>query len=194
MLRRGKTLILVALAGFALVLGGCRVADNPQRSPNDPSSGALVDAPNDWDGKEVTFTGEAIGELMVRGGKAWIHLNDDAYYLKNVEEGAHLGGYNSGMSVWLDTELAREIDIFGDYKLQGDVVTIVGVYNAACGEHGGDMDVHAETLEITAPGRPAEDPVTTGKLLWAIGLAVAAGGLYALSRSWDSLSRHGSRA
>ena len=175
--------VLIALA-LALFTGGCREGDNPQASPNTPSSGGLVDAPKEWDGKTVTFTGEAVGEAMIRGDKAWIHLNDDAYYLKNVEEGAHLGGYNSGMAVWLDAQQARQIEFFGDYKHEGDVVMIKGTFNAACGEHGGDMDIHATSLQIVKRGRPAHDPVNVGKLGIAVLLALFAGALYLVNRSW----------
>ncbi len=177
------TFVLLMLVGV-LVSAGCREADNPQASPNTPSSGGLVDAPKEWDGKTVTFTGEAIGEAMIRGDKAWIHVNDDAYYLKNVEEGAHLGGYNTGMAIWIDAQLAEKIQYFGDYKHEGDVVTVTGVFNAACGEHGGDMDIHATSLKIVERGHDANDPVKTGKLLWAIALAVVAGALYVMNRNW----------
>ncbi len=179
------TLLIVAVLLLSvLALDGCKEADNPQVSPNTTSSGGLVDEPKTFDGKEVTFTGEAIGEAMVRGDKAWIHLNDDAYYLKNVEEGAHLGGYNSGMAVWVDASLAREIEYFGDYKHEGDVVEIRGVFNAACGEHGGDTDIHATSLKVVKGGRDAKDPVKPMKLLWAVGLALVAGALYVVNRQW----------
>ena len=45
---------------------------------------------------------------MVRGDFAWLHLNDDGYYLKNVEEGAGLSGYNTGMPIYLPTPLAPQ--------------------------------------------------------------------------------------
>ncbi len=186
-----------AIAGLlllgALALGGCTEADNPSVSPNEPSSSGLVDAPKEWDGKSVDFTGEAIGEAMVRGDKAWVHLNDDAYYLKNVEEGAPLGGYNSGMAVWVDAALARQIRVFGDYKHEGDVAKVSGVFNAACAEHGGDMDIHAVSLEIITSGRDAQDPVEPGKVIWAAVLALIAGGLYLLNRSWGAWGPDGRR-
>ena len=83
-------------------------------SPNKPSSTDLVEHPKIWNGKTITFRGEAIAERMVRGDIAWLHLNDDGYYLKNVEEGSGLHGYNSGMPVWLPADLARQVKVFGD--------------------------------------------------------------------------------
>ncbi|MDZ4168456.1 MAG: hypothetical protein U1E26_02205 [Coriobacteriia bacterium] len=137
-------------------------------SPNDPSSAELVESPREFDGTTITFEGEAIGESMVRGDHAWLHLNDDAYMYENVEEGARLEGYNSGMPVWLPADLARRVEVFGDYKHEGDVVRVIGTYNAACAEHGGDTDIHATELTVLLPGRDAEDPVEP----WKIGLTL----------------------
>jgi hypothetical protein len=160
-------------------------------SPNDPSSGELVEQPKKYDGTEVTFEGEAIGERMVRGDDAWIHLNDDAYMYKNVEEGAALGGYNSGMPVWLPAELAEKIGIFGDYKHEGDIVRVSGTFNAACAQHGGDMDIHATTLDVTTPGRDALDPVKPWKVVAALGLTLAAAGMWYSERRVSHRERRG---
>lgn len=177
--------LVVALTA-ALLGGGCvPQAGNPQKSPNEASSGTLVESPKEFDGTVVTFEGEAIGEAMVRGDNAWIHVNDDAYYLENVEEGAALGGYNSGMAIWLSADEAAKITTFGDYKHEGDVVKVEGEFNAACGEHGGDMDIHATSLGIVAVGRHAADPVKPAKVLWAIGLAFLAWALWFTNRRWD---------
>jgi hypothetical protein len=148
----------------------------------------LVEAPKTYDGTSVRFTGEAIGEAMKRGDMAWVHLNDDAYYLKNVEEGAHLGGYNMGMPVWLPAGMADSIEHFGDYKHEGDVVTVTGTFNAACAEHGGDMDIHATTLEVVQTGREVVDPVHPNKVAWAVVLSVLALTLYVLDRNWERLT------
>jgi hypothetical protein len=135
--------------------------------PQTPSSGALVEDARDWDGRTVIFTGEAIGEAMRRGRMAWIHVNDDAYMWKNIEEGATLGGYNSGQAVWIATELADRIRFFGDFKHEGDVIEVTGVFNAACSEHGGDMDIHATALRVVRPGHAVPHAVSPSRLVAA---------------------------
>jgi len=150
---------------------------------NDPSSGTLVNKPKLYNGKRVTFTGEAIGEVMVRGGYAWVHLNDDAYMERNVEEGAPLKGYNSGMAIWVPADLTKQIDTYGDYKHEGSIVRISGTFNAACKEHGGDMDIHADTLTVIRAGHPVSDPVPPWKAGVAVLLVAAAGGLWSLERA-----------
>ena len=71
------------------------------------NSATLVENANLWNGRIVAFKGEAIGECMVRGEMAWLHLNDDAYMEKKIEEGAVLGGYNSGHAVWVSAVLVE---------------------------------------------------------------------------------------
>lgn len=157
-----------------------------------PSSTQLVEHPRSYDGAEIVFVGEAIGEAMVRGDEAWVHLNDDAYMLHNVEEGAPLEGFNSGQAVWLPATEAGKIRYFGDHQHQGDIVRVRGVFHAACLEHGGDMDIHASSLEIVRRGWVVHDPVQRTKLVWALALAPLALALYAVDR-WGTTGLGGRR-
>lgn len=155
-------------------------------SPNLPDSVGLVEQPKKYDGQAVQFTGEAIGEAMIRGEYAWIHVNDDAYYAKNVEEGAPLGGYNSGMAVWAPAGITARIMHYGDYQNEGDVVTVTGIFNAACAEHGGDMDIHAEELVVDIQGRDVVDEVKPWKVWLSTALTFLAALLYAVYRSGEA--------
>ncbi len=178
---RSCALIFLCLAAT----GGVAAAELPPPPPSALTAPARIPAPHTppgvevdsaslvenarlWDGREISFTGEAIGEAMVRGGHAWIHLNDDAYMWKNIEEGAELGGYNSGHAVWIPASLAGEVRFFGDYKHEGDVVRVTGRFNAACPQHGGDMDIHADQLMVLRTGHAVEHKVNTSRL--ALGL------------------------
>lgn len=178
---------LGALAAALLVLtAGCaeqHAGGGAPENPNELSSGDLVERMREYDGMSVSFTGEAIGEAMLRGDHAWIHLNDDAYYEKNIEEGAPLGGQNSGMPVWVSADLARKITTFGDYKHEGDVVRVTGVFHAACPEHGGDTDIHAESLDVVQRGHTVVDEPKRAKLAWAIALSLVAGALFVADRA-----------
>lgn len=179
--------VLAVAALPLLFVAGCRAEGAPQPSPNEPSSAGLVEENEQYDGTDVTFIGEVIGEAMQRGTMAWLHVNDDPYYVKNVEEGAQLGGYNSGMAIWASADLAGQITHFGDYKHEGDIVEVTGVFNAACAEHGGDMDIHATTLEVLEVGHEVVDPIHMPKVLWAIGLSLVAALLFGLTKLQDSL-------
>jgi hypothetical protein len=183
--RLTRALPVILFLGMLLFVTGCRAAGTPEPSPNEHSSADLVEAPKEFDGTDVTFRGEVIGEAMVRGEMAWIHVNDDPYYMKNVEEEAQLGGYNSGMAIWLPAGETETITYFGDYKHEGDIFEIEGVFNSACGEHGGDTDIHATTLTIIQAGHVVVDQIKPGKVVWAIALAFLALALYLINRYWQ---------
>jgi hypothetical protein len=192
---RGLLLAVVAASAFAAAPAFAQDAAIP---PNKPDSTELINkmnVPGDiakglfWNGRRVTFHGEAIGEVMVRGDHAWIHLNDDAYMIKNVEEGAKLGGYNSGMAVWLPAPLTKRIDTYGDYQHEGSIVEVEGVFNGACKEHGGDMDIHATSLRLLVSGHPVDDPVPPWKAALAVALVAVAGLLFWLERRYRHVVR-----
>lgn len=185
-------LLLAGLVAAALILLAAVPALAADALPkNDPSSTKLVERPSFYNGKKVTFSGEAIGEVMVRGDHAWIHLNDDAYMERNVEEGAKLGGYNSGMAVWVPAELTKQIDTYGDYKHEGSIVSVEGVFNKACKEHGGDMDIHADIVRVVRAGHDAKDPIHPLKAALAVVLGIAAAGLFWFERrTRDNLRPH----
>lgn len=181
---RRRLLAAVAALTLAVASSGCAASGTHDAvpNPNEIGSGALVERMREYDGMTVTFTGEAVGEAMVRGDHAWVHLNDDAYYEKNVEEGAPLGGQNTGMPVWVGADLAATIRVFGDYKHEGDVVRVTGVFHDACAEHGGDTDIHAQTLVVVHPGRRVVDEPKPAKLAWAAALSILAGALFVAER------------
>lgn len=182
--RSTRMLLVLALLAPVVATAGCRAVGTPEPSPNEFSSADLVEQPKQLDGMTVMFEGEVIGEAMVRGDMAWLHINDDAYYVKNVEEGAQLGGYNSGMAVWLPADLTEGIQYFGDYEHEGDIVQVEGIFNAACAEHGGDMDIHATRLDVLKQGHEVVDEVKPQKVVWAVVLAFIALALYLVERFW----------
>ena len=190
----GTRMQRIALLGalvFAVLASPLPCFGDVNTSPNDPSSTQLVEQPKRWDGKTITFRGEAIAERMVRGDYAWIHLNDDGYYLKNVEEGSGLHGYNSGMPVWLPANLTDQLLTYGDYKHEGEVVEVRGTFNAACAQHGGDMDIHAVSLERVLPGRHAIDAVKPWKVVLGIALVLLAVELWWADKTFTSSRERG---
>ncbi len=143
------------------------------------SSTELIEEHKAYDGQVITFEGEAIGDIMVRGDNAWIHLNDDQYGKMRSRK---LSGYNSGMAVWLPANEAAKITTLGNYDNWGDLVRVVGTFNAACPEHGGDMDIHAISLAIIDPGEAIERPIETERIYWALGLGLSSALLFFLNR------------
>ena len=103
----------------------------------DISSSELIKNAKEYDGKSITYAGEVIGEVMLRGEFAWVNLSDG----------------NNAMGVWMSAVLAKEINFVGNYRSRGDSLEITGIFHRACLEHGGDLDIHAQSLRKLANGR-----------------------------------------
>jgi hypothetical protein len=135
-----------------------------------------------YDGKEVTITGEAVGDVMLRDGYGWVTVDDDIYSTRSIEEGGELSGYtNLGIGVWAPRGELDQINILGGYKNKGDRVMVTGVFNRACHEHGGDTDIHASSVEVLEPGHPISHPFAWWKLILVLVLAAA---VLALGSVW----------
>lgn len=101
------------------------------------SSAELINNAKQYDAKTVTYEGEVIGDVMKRGDFAWINVHD---------------GENA-VGIWLDAALTKEIIYTGSYRAIGDSVEVGGIFYRACPEHGGDLDIHAQSLHKVASGR-----------------------------------------
>lgn len=107
-------------------------------------------------GQRVRIEGEALGDILRTGdGHAWINV---------LSGGTALG-------IWMKQESAEKIGSLGDYQMRGDLIVVEGTLNAACPQHGGDLDVHADQVSVIADGEPVARPFHW----WKLGLAAALG-------------------
>jgi len=112
------------------------------------SSAELINNAKKYNGQVVVFEGEAIGEVMVRGDYVWANLSDGS----------------NAIGVWMPLAMADPIKYTGNYKYRGDWVEVIGIFNRACVQHGGDLDIHAQSLEKTLPGRAVRNRINTNKI------------------------------
>lgn len=101
------------------------------------SSVELIKNAKEYDGKQVMFSGEVIGDIMARGKFAWANINDG----------------DNAIGVWVGADLAKEIDFTGGYKSKGDILEASGTFHRACSQHSGDLDIHAEALRKISNGK-----------------------------------------
>ncbi|MCM8778229.1 MAG: hypothetical protein NC834_00335 [Candidatus Omnitrophica bacterium] len=114
------------------------------------SSTELLKNPRDYDGKRIIYEGEVIGDVMERGSFVWVNLKDKKFAL----------------GVYLAKEILPPIKFLGSYKATGDFLRIVGTFHAHCLEHGGDMDIHAEKVEMIKEGFLREEIIYPLRRLW----------------------------
>ena len=100
------------------------------------STRQLIEAGSEYDGKTVVFQGEVVGEIMKRRGGCWVNVND---------------GQDS-IGVWMPWDMSEAIKFTGSYRFKGDIVRVKGVFHYSCPDHGGDLDLHADSLQVMQPG------------------------------------------
>lgn len=126
----------------------------------------LIEQAEKYDGKMITYEGEVVGDVMRRKNYAWVNVHDG----------------KGAIGLWMKFSEARKIKFKGNYKYKGDRIRVRGIFNRACPQHGGDLDIHVEELEVLAPGRRTPDPVPLQELLAATALSIVAGLLFLAGR------------
>jgi hypothetical protein len=116
------------------------------------SSSLLLDNTFGYDGMEVVYLGEAVGDVMKRGEYAWVNVYDGTY----------------AVGVYAPSRLLGDVNVLGDYAHRGDMIEVTGVFNRACREHGGDMDIHAREVRLIAKGYSLEHPISMSKLSFTL--------------------------
>ncbi len=116
------------------------------------TSDVIIENASKLNGQVILYKGEAIGDIMYRdnGQYGWINVNDG----------------KSAIGIWSVKENLEKISVVGGYSQTGDTLLITGRLNAACEEHGGDLDIHAEDIEIIEKG--AIYPVEVNERLFFI--------------------------
>lgn len=132
--------------------------------------------PSAYDGMEVTYVGEVVGELLGRRGGSWAQVNDDDYALRTGPLVGHRerSGFNTGLSVWLPEALAAQVEQPGRPALRGDVVLLRGTILRSDPDDGGGITLRATELETLAPPLALDPPLHVLQVVVAAVLSVAA--------------------
>jgi len=107
----------------------------------------LIDNAKQYDGKIITYKGEVIGDVMIRGDYAWLHVNDGTI----------------AIGIWVPKTMIQDIGYIGDYHKKGDTVDVSGTFHRSCLEHGGDLDIHASEIKKITSGSPVIQPISRKK-------------------------------
>jgi len=125
--------------------------------PVQVSSSDLIEKAKALDLREVVYHGEVIGDIMKRGERTWINVSDGA----------------NAIGIFVHTSDLGNVSIPGRYKMQGDEVSITGIFHRACPEHGGDMDIHADSINMSASGYRVSYEIEAWKVIAAAVLTLA---------------------
>jgi len=155
-----KFLLFTIVAAVTLLL-------NSTATCQPVSSSSLIGNPQVYNGKFVEFQGEVVGDIMERGNNAWVNILDNG----------------TAIGIWMKASDANRIKVKGDYSRKGDTVIITGTFHNACEVHGGETDIHAESIEIISRGTSIDHPVDPKKYAVIGILAVISLGLFLIYRN-----------
>lgn len=161
---------------------GTEVAAAPLARPGARVTSAMVVAcPAAFDGLRVRYAGELVGDLLHRDGGAWVLVNDDEYALRYGPLPIHreYRGTNSGLSVWLPTELLGEVNGLGRPNQRGDVVVLDGHIRRTDPDDGGGLTLRADKLQVLQPAHAVEAPFDRPQAILAGASLIAAALLWA---------------
>ncbi len=100
------------------------------------SAEELIENASVYDGKEVAFEGEVIGEVMERGDISWLNISDG----------------KAALGVFMDTSILCDIAFAGDYNHNGDIVEVTGVFYKSCPTQGGELAINATEIRKVKNG------------------------------------------
>lgn len=120
----------------------------------------LIENTQAYDGQEIVYSGEVIGDILDAGDHVWLNVSDGS----------------NAIGVWTERNLAREIQVAGRYAQHGDTVRVTGVFLRACPEHGGDSDIHAKSVTLVQRGYPVSHGVARWKVWLATFITLGAAG------------------
>ena len=126
----------------------------------------LLNNAKQHDGKVINYEGEVIGDVMIRGDYAWLHVNDRTI----------------AIGIWAPKTMAQDIRYAGNYQNKGDIVEVSGTFHRSCLEHGGDLDVHASEIKTITPGSLVIWPISRKKVYIGISSLVLVLLFYALKK------------
>ena len=139
------------LRRFALLLVLLLLPTSAKAAAQAVTSTELIEDALTLNGKTLTYRGEVIGDILYRGDHAWIQVSD---------------GTNA-IGCYIPAVQADTVTTVGRYRIVGDTVELTGTFHRDCPEHGGDLDIHADTITVLNKGYKTEDNPSAGLILAA---------------------------
>ena len=116
----------------------------------------VFDKPGSFEGREIAFEGEVVGDFMSEGEGFWVNVRDGNYFI----------------GVFISAGDRARIKKLGRYRVTGDRVKVSGIFYQHCREHIGENDVHANVLEIVRAGEDQDEEIDPVKVIVSFALGM----------------------
>lgn len=153
---KNRRVVILLVTGYWLLGTNCYAAP--------VSSDELIQNAKEYDGKEVVFQGEVIGDIMRRGKFSWVNIFDG----------------KKAVGAFLDKSVFDDVIFTGDYNHKGDIIEVNGVFHRACLEHGGDLDIHVYRMTKLRDGYKVVRSINQKKVRMVLWLAIILVGLVSI--------------
>jgi len=130
----------------------------------------LLNNAKQYDSKAISYKGEVIGDIMIRGDHAWLHVNDGTI----------------AIGIWAPKAMIEDICYVGNYQIKGDIVEVFGTFHRICLEHGGDLDIHASEIRKVTSGSLVIQPISRKKVYFGAYSLLLVLLFYALNKSFQN--------
>lgn len=150
----------------------------------DVPAGELDTNPDRYDGRELTVTGEVVGDYGVRAEAVWVQVNDDPYVSRPLLERDRPTGTNTSIAVRIPIELFDDAawGAPGRYGTRGPILRFTGIFHHNDPDRGGETYVEVSAVELVDPARRIGDERSMAPL--GIGIMLALAGALVLARTW----------
>jgi len=146
------------------------------------SSTDLINNAKQYDGQTIAYEGEVIGDVMARKN----FISDITFFIQTrfqhrligdrmvppVFAWVNVNDGNNAIGIWVGDNLAKKITYTGSYKFVGDTIFVEGEFNRACLQHGGDLDIHANSLTIVEKGYAVKEKINIQKIIASLAFLV----------------------
>lgn len=133
--------------------------------------------PEEYAGRELSITGELVGDYSRRSEGVWVQVNDDPFVTKPIVAGGDPSTTSTGLGALVATDLFDSVveGLPGRYGRSGPVVQFEGVFRYHDPGRGGESYLEVEGASLAHPARDHPRPGPDAWLWVGIGLLLAAG-------------------
>lgn len=123
------------------------------------SLSALIEESVSRDRKPFSIAGEVIGEPLLEKNGLWLNISEEGNF----------------MAVFCPENVASMAIHFpgGNHGRIGCRIRAIGILRRVCPDHGGDLDFHATTCEVTEPEKEVPDLPEPMEIILLSGLLLA---------------------
>jgi len=102
-----------------------------------PTVFQLLEKQTELDGEKITYQGEVIGQAIFEKKGVFVNVMDREF---------------NALGIYLDKPDLSKITNFGRYGRKGDYIVVSGTFHKVCAQHGGDTDLHGDTITVIKKG------------------------------------------